>query len=95
MRLLTLILVFFLASCTFPPSPGPEPEPPNPPVEPATCEGFCEHGETLGCEWTKPSPEGTTCVEVCESVQNSGIVTWDLECRVAAKSCEEVDQCER
>lgn len=91
MRIL-LTIAFVLLQCA---TPTPNPVTPDPPVTPATCESFCDHGKELGCEWVKPTPEGTSCVAVCESVQVSGIVKWDLECRVKARSCDEVDDCER
>lgn len=58
-----------------------------------TCEGVCVHLADLGCSAAKPTPEGHTCAEVCNNVQSSGIVSWDLACRAKAKTCTALDAC--
>ena len=90
-----LPLVLFYAC-----SPTPSPEPPKPPgpdawVEGATCADACNHMAILGCEEAKPTPKGATCVEVCENVQNSGVMTWNLDCLMGTKSCAQVDVCDQ
>lgn len=86
-----------LAACPPVPGPGPEPEPPRPPYNPqaeATCASVCEHWAELGCPEAEPSPGGETCEAVCERVQGSGIIEWNLACRAAIDSCDQVDSCE-
>jgi len=65
------------------------------PVVNPSCHDVCKRGEQLDCSWALPTLEGATCIEVCQNVQSSGIVNWDLDCRVTAKTCNEVDECER
>lgn len=96
MRVAIALFCMILASCgPLPPlDPPPTPDPPSP-VENADCGAVCERAAELGCEWAKPTPEGTPCEEVCQNIQQSGIVQWDLGCRAGARSCEEADACER
>lgn len=63
---------------------------------PATCANWCKHAKKLGCPSAKPTPQGSTCEEVCSFVQTSGIkaATWDLKCRIGARSCAAADNCE-
>lgn len=99
--MLLILKIFFVLlminSCTLPPLPEPvEPEPIEPlPDTNVTCEGVCIRAEALGCKWSVPTPHGTTCKMMCEQIQNSGIILWDLECRSTAKTCREMDACER
>jgi hypothetical protein len=84
-----LLCVLLLGAC---PHPTPVPVPP-PGV--ATCVDVCGHYVELGCLAGTPTAEGTTCAAVCNNVQSSGIVSWNLDCRVRAKTCAEAEQCER
>jgi hypothetical protein len=73
------------------PVPPPVPEPTPTPVE-TTCEAVCAHGDQLGCDWAATQ---ANCSEVCNNVQASGILRWDLDCRIKAETCAAVDECER
>lgn len=83
-----LLLVLFVAACSAVPAPHPRPEPT------VTCVDVCARGVELGCAFALPTEGGASCVEVCENVQSSGIIEWDLACRSAASSCEAIDLCE-
>ncbi len=104
---MSIVLVLLLAGC---PKPAPGPVPPSAPdagVVGARCDDVCVHFRELGCKeggsrevlGGKPlgtvSQEGRTCTEVCEAVQSSGLVSWDLSCRAAITACSQVDACER
>jgi hypothetical protein len=52
----------------------------------------CAHWSDLGCEEAEPTPNGESCVAVCENIQK-GNLPDDLECQGAVKSCEEIDSC--
>ena len=82
------LLVALLAAC------GPLPGPVDPPAVP-TCETACDRAAELGCAHARPTAAGASCVEVCESVQASGFLRWDLRCRSVAASCTAIDACER
>ncbi len=76
-------------------SPGPPPQPPKPePVEGATCASACDRFRELGCPEGEDTAGGGTCEEVCQNVQDSGIIEWDLECRTGVDACDQVDSCE-
>jgi hypothetical protein len=95
-KIIVTIAICFFACGPYPPpepTPGPEPEPIPDPIS-ATCTEVCVRGDFLNCKWAQPTPGGASCVEVCENVQTSGIVQWDLGCRAAARSCAEVEACE-
>lgn len=81
-------LALSLSRCPAPPVP------PSPNDAPATCAGWCEHAQLLGCPAAMRTAEGASCVEVCENFQSSGFAAFDLACRVHAKSCVAADQCE-
>lgn len=83
-----LTVAILLAGC---------PKTPKPPVIPpgeATCEDVCVHYTALGCPISTPTANGFTCVDVCHEVQDSGVLTWDLGCRIRAESCRDADDCE-
>lgn len=70
--------------------------PPTPtPVPVADCKEVCLRARDLGCAISKPTANGKHCVEVCENIQGSGVITWNLACRIAATTCEAADACER
>lgn len=74
---------------------SPLPPPPEGGIRKApTCAGWCDRAVELGCPAGKPTPNGSPCVAVCENVQRSGVVSWNLSCRVAATSCAAADACE-
>lgn len=97
MRLLALAAAVILGICCQGcPKPTPTPVTPTPvgdAASPATCLDLCRHGQALGCSWAQPTPSGATCVDVCANAQNSGITSWDLNCRTAAGTCAAVDRC--
>jgi hypothetical protein len=72
----------------------PQPPTPVPPPGPATCADVCRHYAELGCDASKPTPEGAICTEVCENVRSSTVVVWDLDCRAHAPTCAKADACE-
>lgn len=87
-----LLTLAFAATCTG----CPPPPPPDDPVPEATCEATCAHWTELGCDQAKPTPGGASCVEVCENVMGSGgLMYWNLDCRVAVETCDEIDDCEQ
>jgi hypothetical protein len=88
-----LILLLALGGCPLPPPPEPPPQP-EPGTE-ATCATVCEHWRELGCSEGDSTPGGATCEQVCQNVQDSNIVEFDLECKASVKSCDEIDACER
>ena len=83
------------------PRPGPiEPAPvvdqktePEAGIE-GTCAHACDRLRVLGCREAEPTPRGATCEDVCENIQSSGFIEWDLACRAAIQGCEAVDLCE-
>lgn len=68
--------------------------PPKPIDGAATCADACDRGTVLGCPWAAPTPNGETCVEVCENAVASGLVALGLGCMASAGSCSEADACE-
>lgn len=78
-----LILMFgLLLSCaTLPPAP-----------EGATCASACERAAQLECSFAKTTKKGAGCVEVCKNAQK--YMTWNLECRTKANTCDSIDRCE-
>ena len=89
-------LAFFLLGCRFIPEPvEPGPIPPEPQPSAASCTTACDNMREFHCEAAKPTVGGASCEKVCENVQASGIISWDLVCRTMANSCEDADNCER
>ena len=85
------------AHCTQPPGPAPVP-PPVPTSDSGhqpTCAGVCQHWAELGCQEANGTPDGASCVEVCENVMDSGVFEWDLECKADVVSCDDIDPCQR
>lgn len=94
-----LTAILSLTGC---PKPGPTPVTPTTPdaatsdadiPRQLTCADFCQHCSTLGCKCADPSPGGVSCLDLCANVQNSGVISWDLDCRVRAASCPAIDGC--
>lgn len=96
MKKLALLLVV-LAACHTTPA-VPVTETPDAQVDDAapraTCASWCLHALALDCPAAKPTPKGASCVAVCDNVQDSGVVQWNLTCRSTAKSCAAADDCE-
>lgn len=64
---------------------------PTPPPAPANCVAVCAHGSELGCAWAQPTPNGVTCVQVCEDANT--ILPWSSACMASALTCAEADAC--
>jgi hypothetical protein len=81
--------------------PGPGPVPPAPPQDAgldasaATCGSACDRWRELGCEQAEDTADGATCEDVCDNIQSSGIIEWDLACRASVADCAAIDACER
>ena len=90
------LFALFLLGCPIIPDPvEPGPIPPEPRPSGASCTTMCDNMRELHCEAAKPTAGGASCEDVCENVQSSGIISWNLECRSSANTCEDVDNCER
>jgi hypothetical protein len=87
MKHLALLGALILCAC-------PPPKPPVPPPGNATCSDVCAHYAKLGCIAAQPTAKGASCIDVCNNVVGSTYVHWDLDCRVRAVDCGEVDHCE-
>jgi hypothetical protein len=57
------------------------------------CERACRRLAELGCSEAQPTQCGVSCVDVCENVEGSGILSLDPECVARIHSCAEVDAC--
>jgi len=77
-----LALALLLAACT--------PITPTPPGR-ADCAAVCAHGSELACAWARPTPNGVSCVQVCEDANT--IMPWAQDCMVTAGTCSEADAC--
>ncbi len=62
---------------------------------PATCAAWCDHAAKLSCAAAKKTPDGSPCTTVCDNIQKSGVIKWNLACRVKAKTCALADACEK
>jgi hypothetical protein len=95
-----LVSVFCLLAVPGCPRPitGPQPIPVSGPDAAgrgsATCLDVCANAGKLGCPAAQPTPNGTSCEEVCVNVMQSGIVTFDLACRAEASDCAAFERCE-
>lgn len=65
-----------------------------PPTNTASCADVCANMAKLNCPSSKPTARGTSCTQVCTTLQNSDIAKWNLDCRAKATSCEAADLCE-
>jgi hypothetical protein len=102
--MLRYVLLLSLIGCSgCPHNPTPTPVPPTPIVDaaavdtgplPHTCSGYCIHLRALGCPAGAPTPKGVSCEDVCQNLQDSGVVTYDLGCRTSASTCASIDSCE-
>lgn len=92
--ILALVSGAILGACTCTCTPPPRPPPSPAPDLDATCAVACARLRELECPDAEATPNGASCEAVCENVQGSGIVAWDLSCRARATSCAAVDSCE-
>jgi hypothetical protein len=101
MKLNLLAIMFFVVACTTgcPHNPTPTPTP-IPVVDGGedearrpTCANACNRLKALGCKGSGPTPEGASCIEVCENLVSAGVVDFNLSCRVKATSCSAIDAC--
>lgn len=89
------LLTVFLLTAAFTGCPGcPPPSPTSTDAGSATCASVCAQAAALGCPAAKPTANGASCEEVCNNVQTSGILQWNLACRAHAASCAAMDSCE-
>ncbi len=63
-------------------------------VYPPSCDEWCRRAAVLRCMEGTPTEDGASCVEVCRNIQ-SGPARLNLKCRVAARSCQAAESCER
>lgn len=94
LALLALVALAGLA-CPRPLPPPVPPGPDQPDAAVATCADVCRHAFALDCSWYRPTPGGASCTAVCVNIQTSGVVSWDLSCRVQAETCAAIELCER
>lgn len=82
-------------ACVPHPSPGPVPPPPGPRSDAGgvTCADACQHVLDMQCAWAQPTPDGHTCLDVCRSAEESGVVAWNVGCVFQASTCGEADRC--
>lgn len=91
---MTTVIVAVLTSCTPRPPVPPQPIPPNSDSgTEITCADVCRHLSGMMCPSAEPTKNGATCVEVCENVQSSGTMTFDMKCLITAPSCKAADEC--
>lgn len=61
--------------------------------DPESCADACARLAELECPEAEPTPEGASCVEVCENVEGSGTVTLNPACVIGITACAQVDAC--
>jgi hypothetical protein len=89
----SLTLLIWLAAC------NPlvvEPQLPEPPPAPGAvpCPVACARLAELGCPEADPTPDGASCVDVCQNVEDSGVLRYPTGCVAAATTCAEAQRCE-
>lgn len=88
----------FVTACPGPVAPTPSTDAGHDAAEDdaraATCANWCKHATALRCEAAKPTPKGVSCTVVCINLQDSGVVVWNLRCRISASTCALADECE-
>ncbi len=99
-----LLLASLLISLTTVACPTPGPVPPAPDADsgddnadaaPATCANWCKHAAALKCLAAAPTAHGASCVTVCTNMQQSSVSSFNLRCRIAAKTCDLAEACEK
>lgn len=93
--LLAMLIATNLAvSCTT--TSPPTPPKPAPAVDAGacgtapTCVDVCCRGKAMGCAWAKPTPNGSSCVDVCNTYQAvPPPLKWNLEKCISASTCGE------
>jgi hypothetical protein len=88
------VVILGVGGCHIAPAPV-TPVEPDPEQSAFDCASACARLRELGCPEAENTAGGATCEQVCDNVQSSGIVSWDLACRSRAPSCPAVDLCER
>lgn len=87
-------LLLVLVAC------GPELPPGNPSATSSarhpSCGDACAHARSLGCEVGLPTDAGTTCEEVCGTVEGLGLAEarWPIACVLSATTCKQADHCQ-
>jgi hypothetical protein len=82
-----------------PPAPPAPPTPPqtvdaaSPTPSVYTCTTVCTNLKNRKCKGANKTVKGSACVDVCQNVQDSGILTWDLKCRSTQTTCAAIDAC--
>jgi hypothetical protein len=93
-NIISILLWLSVASATFSSSCGTFPPTPSPTPSNYSCDTYCANALGLGCSFAQPAPgSDATCADVCRSAQS--VVRWDLECRSTARTCDQVNECER
>lgn len=78
-RALAILIVLAAAACQPKPQPGPT----------YSCETACHRQAELRCEVSKPTAEGSTCVDICKNAESGlAFFRWDLACMTTAASCD-------
>lgn len=71
-----------------PPAPAPAPAAPS-------CFTACAQFRLKGCKEGTPTNDGATCEEVCETMQSSGFIVYDLSCASKIQLCSDISKCPR
>jgi len=97
---LAVITILMLVGCP-PPKPCDTcPLPPNPDFpdagDPRTaCQKACAHFRELKCEEGQPTKDGATCETICENMQTTHLISYDLDCAAKAPTCDVISTCPR
>jgi hypothetical protein len=89
MKALLLAAALAASQC----NPTPEPPPAPEPTGDADCEAACQRFASLGCEEAQSTPNGGTCLDVCENTQTSP-APLNLACIVRSNSCAQARECQ-
>ncbi len=86
-RLAIILSSLWLCACP----PGPVVPPPGPL---ASCAKACAAYATIGCQEGAPTPDGHSCIEVCEIARVSRVLPDDvIACLGAAESVAAIRSC--
>jgi hypothetical protein len=69
------------------------PVPPDPILTEVACKDVCATWDRLGCEESKPTKYGTTCLTWCENSDDIPAFKARFSCIVKSNSCEESREC--